>query len=83
MTITELMTIKSLRHSAWAAACLAVLGLAAPAVSHAELKADHACRALVPDPASAANLLRPPALRYRTAPLRVCVPEESDHWRLV
>lgn len=83
MTITELMTIKSLRHTAWAAGCLAVLCLAAPAVSHEELKADHACRALVADPASAANLMRPPALRYRTPPLRVCVPEESDTWRVV
>lgn len=68
--------INSIRQSVLVAVCIAVLCLAAPALSFEELRADYACRALVVDPASAANLERPYALRYRTAPLRVCVPDD-------
>jgi hypothetical protein len=32
---------------------------------------------MVTDPASAANLHRPYALRYRAAPLRVCIPDDT------
>ena len=73
----RIVSINGIRQSAWAAACAAALWVAALAASLDELKADYACRALVIDPASAANLQRPPALRYRTAPLLVCVPDDT------
>jgi len=74
----RLVSINSIRQSVWVAACAAALCVAAPAASPDELKADYACRALVADPASAANLQRPYALRYRAAPLRVCVPDDTN-----
>lgn len=70
--------INSIRQSVLIAVCVAILCLTAPAMSLEELRADHACRALVVDPASAANLQRPYALRYRTAPVRICVPEDGE-----
>lgn len=70
--------INSIRESVLLAVCVAVVCLSVPAMSLEELRADYACRALVVDPASAANLERPYALRYRTAPLRICVPENSE-----
>ena len=70
--------IDSIRKSVLVAICVAVMCLAAPAISVREMRADYACQALVVDPASAANLDRPYALRYRTAPLRVCVPANRE-----
>jgi hypothetical protein len=70
--------INSVRESVLVAVCIAILCLAAPALSLKELRADYACRALVVDPASAANLERPYALRYRSAPVRVCVPDDRE-----
>ena len=43
-----------------------------------QFKAANACHALVVDPSSAINLKRPPALRYRAAPLRICMPEDAN-----
>lgn len=83
MSITYLMNINGIRRSVWIAVCLAVLCVAAPAVSLEEFKSDYACRAVVVDPASAANLQRPHALRYRAAPLRVCVPDDADNTAFV
>ena len=61
-----------------------LLGTAvAPAMSFEKLKAAHSCRALVVDPASAANLGRPFALRYRAAPLRLCVPDDPYEFRSI
>jgi hypothetical protein len=69
--------IHSIRQSVYVAGCAAALCMATPAAPLDTLKADYACRAMVTDPASAANLQRPYALRYRAAPLRVCVPDDS------
>jgi hypothetical protein len=62
--------IHSIRQSVYVAGCAVVLGLVASAAPLERFKADYACRALVTDPATAANLQRPPALRYRAAPVR-------------
>jgi hypothetical protein len=70
--------IYSIRKSICVAGCAAAVYVAAPVAPLEALKADYACRALVTDPASAANLHRPPALRYRAAPLRVCVPDDTN-----
>jgi hypothetical protein len=72
-----LSIIHSIRQSVYFAGCAAALCLAAPVAPLEPFKADYACRAMVTDPASAANLQRPHALRYRAAPLRVCVPDET------
>ena len=72
-----LSIIHSVRQSVYIAGCAAALCMAAPAAPLEALKADFACRAMVTDPASAANLHRPYALRYRAAPLRVCVPDDT------
>jgi hypothetical protein len=69
--------IDSVRQSVYVAGCAAALCMAAPVAPLEALKADFACRAMVTDPASAANLHRPYALRYRAAPLRVCVPDDT------
>jgi hypothetical protein len=69
--------IHSIRQSVYIAGCAAALCMAAPVAPLEALKADYACRAIVTDPASAANLHRPHALRYRAAPLRVCVPDDT------
>jgi hypothetical protein len=69
--------IHSVRQSLYVAGCAAALCMAAPVAPLEALKADYACRAMVTDPASAANLHRPYALRYRAAPLRVCVPDDT------
>jgi hypothetical protein len=52
-------------------------------MSFEELKAAHSCRALVVDPLSAANLGRPFALRYRAAPLRLCIPADTYEFRSI
>jgi len=67
-----------IRHSLVFAACIVTLSVAAPAMPLDELKAANACQALVVDPSSAINLQRPPALRYRAAPLRICMPDDSS-----
>jgi len=74
----RIASINGIRQSLWAVACAAALSMAAPAASPDQFKAGYACRALVFDPASALNLQRPHALRYRTAPLRVCVPDDTN-----
>jgi hypothetical protein len=76
--VNVIKVINSVRESVLIAVCIAILCLAAPALSFKELRADYACRALVIDPASAANLERPYALRYRSAPVRVCVPDDRE-----
>ena len=68
----------TIQHSVVFAACIAVMSVAAPAMPLDELRAENACQSLVADPASAINLQRPPALRYRTAPLRICVPDSTN-----
>jgi hypothetical protein len=60
--------------------CIVMGTAAAPAMSFDGLKAANACRALVVDSTSAVNLRRPPALRYRAAPLRVCVPDDTNNF---
>lgn len=70
--------IHGIRQSLCIAGCAAAVCVVAPATPLQAFKADHACRALVTDPASAANLYRPHALRYRAAPLRVCVPDDTN-----
>ena len=69
--------IDGIRQSVYVAGCAAALCVATPAAPLEEFKADYACRAMVTDPASAANLQRPYALRYRAVPLRVCVPDDT------
>jgi hypothetical protein len=74
----RLVSINSIRQSVYVAGCAAALCLATPVAPLEAFKADYACRAMVTDPASAANLQRPYALRYRAAPLRVCVPDDTN-----
>jgi hypothetical protein len=71
-----------IRHSVLFAACVAAGSVAVPAMSLDEYKAAYACAALVIDPSSAINLRRPPALRYKAAPVRICVRDDSDRSRL-
>lgn len=71
--------IHSVRESVTIAGCAAALCMAAPVAPLETFKADYACRAMVTDPASAANLHRPYALRYRAAPLRLCVPDDTTN----
>ena len=73
----RIVSINGIRQSLWAVACAAAVSMAAPAASPDRFKAV-SCRALMVDPASALNLQRPHALRYRTAPLRVCVPDDTN-----
>ena len=68
----------TVRHSVVLAACAAFMSVAAPAMPFDELRAANACQMLATDPSSAINLQRPPALRYRTAPLRICVPDATN-----
>ena len=68
----------TVQHSAMLAACVAMMSVAAPAMPFGDLRADNACRVLVTDPSSAINLQRPAALRYRTAPVRICVPDDTN-----
>ncbi len=68
----------NIQHSVVFAASVAMMSVAAPAMPIDELKAANACQALVADPSSAVNLQRPAALRYRTAPLRICVPDDTN-----
>jgi hypothetical protein len=68
-----------LRYSLVGAACFVTISVAASAMPRDQLKSANACRALVVDPASAINLRRPPALRYRSPPLLICMPEYPDH----
>jgi len=70
--------INSIRQSVYVAGCAAAVCVAAPMTPLQAFKADYACRTLVIDPASAANLHRPYALRYRAAPLPVCVPDDTN-----
>jgi len=56
----------------------ATVGSVATPALPLNLKAAHACSALAIHPASAINLQRPSALRYRTAPLRICVPDDTN-----
>jgi len=70
-----------IRRSLLAAACFVTLSAAASAIPLDQLKAASACQALVVDPASAINLRRPPALRYRSPPLLICMPEYPGHVR--
>lgn len=73
----RIVSINGIRQSLWAVACAAALSMAAPAASPDQFKASYTCRALVADPVS--NLQRPHALRYRAAPLRICVPDDTNH----
>jgi hypothetical protein len=68
------MNILDVRNSVICAIGIAVMSLTVAAMPLDQFKAASGCRALVVDPASAANLQRPHALRYRGAPMRVCVP---------
>jgi hypothetical protein len=68
----------TVQHSIMLAACAAMMSAAAPAMPFDALRAGNACRLLVTDPSSAINLQRPPALRYRTAPVRICVPDDTN-----
>jgi hypothetical protein len=70
-----------IRRSTLFAACILFGTAVTPAMSFDEFKAAHACRALVVDPSSAVNLGRPFALRYRSAPLRLCVPDDTNMLR--
>jgi hypothetical protein len=74
----RLVSVHSIGQSVYVAGCAAAMCVAAPAAPLEAFKADYACRALVTNPASAANLQRPYALRYRAAPLRVCVPDDTN-----
>jgi hypothetical protein len=65
----------TVQHSVVLAACVAMMSIAAPAMPLDELRA---CHTLAADPSSAINLQRPPALRYRTAPVRICVPDATN-----
>jgi hypothetical protein len=73
----------NVRRSAVFAAIVVFGTIVAPAMSIDELKAANACRALVVDPSSAVNLRRPFALRYRTAPLRLCMPDDTNTFMTV
>ena len=70
-------------RSALFVASVLVWTVVTPAMSFEEFKAAHACRAMVADPLSALNLVRPFALRYRTAPIRVCVPDDTNEYTAV
>lgn len=70
-----------IRRSALFVACVAFWSVLAPMISAEEFKAAYACRALVVDPATAVNLARPFALRYRSAPLRVCMRDDTNYVR--
>mgnify|MGYP001589080794 CR=1 FL=1 len=63
----------NMRHPMLYAACIVAAAIAAPAMPLDELKATHGCHALMVDPPEAANLQRPPALRYRKVPIHICV----------
>jgi hypothetical protein len=68
------MTIQS---SVWVAAAIAIAAVLAPAIALDEQKAAYACTMVV-DPSTAINLQRPAALRYKAAPLRRCMPGDTD-----
>jgi hypothetical protein len=53
-----------------------------PGEAARRIKAAYADAALVIDPSSAINLRRPPALRYKAAPVRICVRDDTDRSRL-
>jgi len=74
----RIVSSNGIRQSIWAVACAAALCVVAPAAAPEKFKAGYACRALVLDPASAGNLQRPAALRYRAAPLRICMPDDTN-----
>jgi len=62
-------------------ACITTASAATPALP--ALKSANACTALVIDPSSAINLQRRPALRHRSAPSRICVPDDTNTaWRV-
>jgi len=70
-----------IRPTLLAAACFVTVSAAASAIPLDQLKEASACHALVVDPASAVNLRRPPALRYKSPPLLICMPGYPDHAR--
>jgi len=71
----------TIRRPVMLAAVIAVASMLAPGMD--QHKAAYACHALVIDPASAINLKRPPALRYKAAPLRLCMREDTNQMRAV
>jgi hypothetical protein len=71
----------NLRRSLLLAVTVAVASMVAPAMSLDQHKAAYACSAMAIDPSSATNLRRPSALRYKSAPLRLCVREDTNHFR--
>jgi hypothetical protein len=73
----------TLRRSVLLAATVAVATMLAPAISLDQHKAAYACSAMAIDPGSAVNLRRPSALRYKSAPIRLCVREDTNYSRPV
>jgi hypothetical protein len=73
----------NLRRSVPLAATIAVASMLAPAISSDQHKAAYGCSFMAIDPGSAINLRRPSALRYKAAPLRLCVREDTNYFRPV
>jgi hypothetical protein len=71
----------TIRRSVLLAVTIAFASMLAPAMSLDQHKAAYACSAMAIDPSSAVNLRRPSALRYKAAPLRLCVREDTNQLR--
>ena len=71
----------AIRRPVMLAAVIAAASILAPGID--QHKAAYACHALVIDPSSAINLKRPAALRYKAAPLRLCMREDTNQMRTV
>jgi hypothetical protein len=69
----------TIRRPVMLAAVIAAASMLAPGLD--QHKAAYACHALVIDPSSAINLKRPAALRYKAAPLRLCMREDTNQMR--
>lgn len=70
----------TLRRLSWLAMAVVFAVVVVPIISLEQHKAAYACSALVLDPTSAINLQRHSALRYKSAPLRICVPEDGNNF---
>jgi hypothetical protein len=68
----------NLRRSIVLAATVATASVLAPVIGPDQQLASYGCHALVIDPVSALNLERPYALRYKSAPLRLCMPDDTN-----
>jgi hypothetical protein len=73
----------TIRQSVLLAATIAFFSMLAPAMSLDQHKAAHDCSAMVVDPSTAINLQRPSALRYKAAPLRICMRDDTHQSRSV